>query len=334
MKINFIKIMAGAVLIASIGYYTIAASTINENPAANEFKPKNDITNIVKSDDTSNGNEAKTDITSEKSTEQNDICNIIENPEQKLDTHEQIKSYTVKAGDTLYSISKKFNISLAKLKEINNLAVDNIYAGQNLSLIASESISTPISPPAQTIDNLVLVNKTHPLPSTYVPSSLVNPRVLSANSLKTRMTQEAAKALEALFSKAKQDNIKLMAISGYRSYSYQESLFASNVIKYGSVEAANQFSAKPGQSEHQTGLAMDVSSSSVNYALTQSFGQTREGIWIKENAPKFGFIVRYLKDKESITGYQYEPWHLRYVGKSAALEIASRNITLEEYLGK
>lgn len=100
------------------------------------------------------------------------------------------------------------------------------------------------------------------------------------------------------------------------------------------MEAANQFSARAGESEHQTGLAMDISSKSVNFSLTQSFAQTREGKWLEENASEFGFIIRYPEGKEHITGYQFEPWHLRYVGKNPSLEIASRNITLEGYLGK
>lgn len=100
------------------------------------------------------------------------------------------------------------------------------------------------------------------------------------------------------------------------------------------IYVANQTSAKPGESEHQTGLAMDVSSPSVNFQLTQYYGHTREGKWLVENAPKHGFIIRYPEGKEYITGYNYEPWHIRYVGKNAAEFIMNENITLEEYLGK
>ena len=89
---------------------------------------------------------------------------------------------------------------------------------------------------------------------------------------------------------------------------------------------------KPGQSEHQSGLAADVSSPSVNYALTESFGKTDEGIWLAQNAHKFGFIIRFPDGKESITGYLYEPWHIRYVGESVATEIYAKDLTLEEYL--
>lgn len=194
----------------------------------------------------------------------------------------------------------------------------------------SPAAKAPVKVPA----DLMLVNKRHSLSEGYVPKGLTSPKVPSLNRSKTKMTPEAAKALEALFAKAKRDNIKLTAVSGYRSYERQKAIFASNTGKYGSAEAANQFSARAGQSEHQTGLAMDVSSPSVNFTLTQSFAGTREGKWLKENAAVFGFIIRYQKGKEHITGYQFEPWHIRYVGKPAAIEIAGKNITLEEYLGK
>lgn len=241
--------------------------------------------------------------------------------------------YIVKAGDSLYSISKKTGTTVNLLKELNSLISNTIYPGQQLKTQKPKDNSVT-KPPVVATNNLVLVNKTHNLPAGYVPKSLVYPNVSTVNRSKTMMTPEAAKALEALFAKAKQDNIKLTAISGYRSYERQSSIFASNINKYGSAAAANQFSARPGQSEHQTGLAMDVSSPSVNFALTQSYAQTREGKWLKDNAPKYGFIIRYTKGNERITGYQSEPWHIRYVGKNASLEIASRNITFEEFLGK
>lgn len=234
-------------------------------------------------------------------------------------------AYTVKPGDSLYKIAGKKGTTVDKLKQLNNLISDVIYPGQRLRITGQTGNAS--------VNNLMLVNKTHNLPTGYVPKSLVAPKVPSVNKAKTMMTPEAAKALEALFAKAKRDNIKLTAISGYRSYQRQSAIFTSNIKKYGSASAANQFSARPGQSEHQTGLAMDVSSPSVGFALTQAYAETREGKWLKENAPRYGFILRYPKGGESITGYQFEPWHIRYVGKDAALEMAKRNITLEEYLG-
>lgn len=125
--------------------------------------------------------------------------------------------------------------------------------------------------------------------------------------------------------------IELAAVSGFRSYERQAAIFANAVQRKGEVEA-NRVSARPGQSEHQTGLAMDVSSASVGYALVEAFGETVEGKWLAQNAPKYGFIIRYPKGKEHITGYRYEPWHLRYVGVEHAMKISQRGLTLEEYL--
>lgn len=177
---------------------------------------------------------------------------------------------------------------------------------------------------------LVLVNKTRNLPSDYTPPDLVLPQV-SGNKAVMKMRKEAADALERLFSEASNDGIKLYAASGYRPYSLQLKLYNNEVNATGSEEAANKVVAIPGQSEHQTGLAMDVSSASVNYGLVDSFDSTKEGIWLKEHAKDEGFIIRYQKDKVDITGYSYEPWHIRYVGKEAAEYITSHDITFDQY---
>ncbi|GED13681.1 hypothetical protein AMI01nite_16720 [Aneurinibacillus migulanus] len=182
----------------------------------------------------------------------------------------------------------------------------------------------------------VLVNKKRNLPADYEPTDLVVPNVafsFAGDSPKKQLRRSAARALEALFAQAKKDRIDLKAVSGYRSYSTQKAIFSRNAKKKGK-EVANRTSAYPGQSEHQTGLAMDVSSASVSYGLEQRFGNTKEGKWLAKNAPAFGFIIRYPKDKESITGYSYEPWHIRYVGKDIAQAVANRGVTLEEYFGE
>ena len=106
-----------------------------------------------------------------------------------------------------------------------------------------------------------------------------------------------------------------------------------NVKKHDSVEKANRTSAKAGQSEHQTGLAMDITLKSLNYELTTSFGNTAEGKWVEKNAHNYGFIIRYPEGKEDITGYSYEPWHIRSVGVDLATKIYNSGLTYEEYLG-
>lgn len=183
---------------------------------------------------------------------------------------------------------------------------------------------------------LVVANKTHHLPESFVPNDLVEtpvPFPFEEDLPKKMLRAEAASALDDMFKAANSQGLDLFAQSGYRSYDRQEAIFASNVDRYGSKEKANQVSAEPGESEHQTGLAMDVTSPAVNYRLVQSFDQTEEGQWVLNHAHEYGFIIRYPKGDSSITGYDYEPWHLRYVGKKAANYIHSKQITLEEYLG-
>ncbi|WP_245802053.1 M15 family metallopeptidase [Fictibacillus arsenicus] len=185
-------------------------------------------------------------------------------------------------------------------------------------------------------DILIVANKERNLPEDYEPADLVIPNVpfpFKEDLPKKKLRKEAASSVEELFKAAEGQGLELLAQSGYRSYDTQVSIFAYNADQFGE-EKANQTSAQPGQSEHQTGLSLDVTSPQVNYELVEKFGETKEGKWLAENAYKYGFIIRYLKGKEDITGYQYEPWHLRYVGKEHAKEIHERGITLEEYLEK
>ncbi|WP_179031399.1 M15 family metallopeptidase [Paenibacillus kribbensis] len=179
----------------------------------------------------------------------------------------------------------------------------------------------------------VVVNKQRSLPEGYAPDDLVEPQVpfsFDGPHEKRHMRKEAAGALEKLFDGAKKDGIELRAVSGYRSYKRQVSIFNNNVKTKGEAYAS-QVSAVPGTSEHQTGLAIDVSSPSVGNVLEQSFGASKEGEWLEKHAPEYGFIIRYMKDKQDITGYVYEPWHIRYVGKDIAEDVAKQGLTLEEY---
>ena len=183
-------------------------------------------------------------------------------------------------------------------------------------------------------NKLTLVNKVFALPEDYIPGDLVRPDVEFSfgdqDIEKSYMRQEAASALEKMFADAKSQDIHLFAVSGYRSYQRQDDNFHNKVNKIGE-EAAAKIVAYPGNSEHQTGLAMDISSQSANFKLTEQFGGTPEGKWLMENAHRFGYILRYPKGLETITGYNYEPWHYRYVGLKAAAEIYKNQLTLEEY---
>ncbi|RYM01486.1 D-alanyl-D-alanine carboxypeptidase family protein [Sporolactobacillus sp. THM7-7] len=181
---------------------------------------------------------------------------------------------------------------------------------------------------------LVLVNKYFKLPDHYTPEKLVYPNVpftTSQKSEKWKMRPAAAKALERMFAAAEKDGIRLAGVSAYRSHERQMELFNYYVQKYGEKKAA-AYSARPGTSEHETGLAIDVSGIDGMYQAAQAFSETPEAKWLKRHAPDYGFIIRYPKGKERVTGYEYESWHLRYVGHPVSKVIAEKGLALEEYL--
>ncbi|MFC9711495.1 D-alanyl-D-alanine carboxypeptidase family protein [Paenibacillus sp. NPDC056933] len=179
----------------------------------------------------------------------------------------------------------------------------------------------------------VIVNKQRSLPEGYEPDDLVEPNVpfsFDGPHEKRHMRKEAAEALEKLFAGAKADGIELRAVSGYRSYQRQVSIYNNNVKTKGQ-EYTDRVSSVPGHSEHQTGLAIDVSSPSVGNALEEVFGTSKEGEWLAEHAAEYGYIIRYPKGEDRITGYVYEPWHIRYVGTELAPDVVKSGLTLEEY---
>lgn len=193
---------------------------------------------------------------------------------------------------------------------------------------------------ADKIDNdpaslYVLVNKENPVDQYYKPDDLVEPQVefnFDKEDEKRYMREEAARALEGMFAQAEEEGYHLQAVSGYRSFLRQTILFKNN-LKYHGLEYTSLYSAMPGKSEHQTGWAMDITCDSVDNVLSIDFGDCPEGQWVNDNCYKFGFIIRYPKNSEDITGYAYEPWHLRYVGYNLARYLRDNGITLDEYYG-
>jgi len=181
----------------------------------------------------------------------------------------------------------------------------------------------------------ILINKSHPLqPLTYVPPELTVPAVLLAEpptDPEMQLAPLAAGALTNLFVAAESDNINLVLSSGYRSYSDQATLYASSLENDGAV--ANEAVARPGYSEHQSGLAADVILSDYFCAAQGCFTLSRAAAWLNQNSYRYGFIVRYPLYKETSTSYEYEPWHLRYVGASLARRLYASQATLEEFYG-
>ncbi|ERI91488.1 serine-type D-Ala-D-Ala carboxypeptidase [Clostridiales bacterium oral taxon 876 str. F0540] len=182
---------------------------------------------------------------------------------------------------------------------------------------------------------LMLVNKNHQLEKDYVPRNLVKAEVSflpSASDEEMLMQRHAAEALKEMFEAADKQGLKLFGVSAYRSFDSQQSLY-NEKLKSRGKSYVDSYVAVPGESEHQTGLAIDIRGiSSVNNSNAKDFGQTKEGIWVRNNSQNFGFIIRYPKGKENITGYSYEPWHIRYVGQDIAEKINASNIVLEEYI--
>ena len=161
------------------------------------------------------------------------------------------------------------------------------------------------------VDGVLLANKTYSLPASYDPKGL---------------TKETSAAFKKMQTAAYKDGISLWVCSGYRSYYDQKYLYNMYCNRDGKA-VADKYSARPGYSDHQTGMAIDVNNAS------DSFGGTREAKWLANNCAKYGFIIRYPKGKEAYTGYQYEPWHIRYVGTPLAQNITNSGLSLEEYFG-
>lgn len=212
-------------------------------------------------------------------------------------------------------------------KKNKNLSIEDIVMNVNIGL--DKPYYTNTKPAKNLNTNLILVNKYHYLTKNYVPNNLVpiNPDYARSGM---SLVKEAKEAFEKLSQDAKQDNMMIFAISSYRSYDYQLNLYNTYVAADGK-KAADTYSARAGFSEHQTGLVVDVYDGITPYT---SFEETKEFKWMQENAYKYGFILRYPKDKVKITGYQYESWHYRYVGKKIAKIIKEANLSLEEYYVK
>lgn len=175
------------------------------------------------------------------------------------------------------------------------------------------------------IDGILIVNKTYPLPADYVPTDTYSDAT-GKEYCSTCINKEAYEQYKLMKADATSLGLNIWIQSGYRSYTLQEKLY-NNYVKRDGKAAADTYSARPGYSEHQTGLAFDLNS------ISDDFQYTNEGKWIHNNAYKYGFILRYPKNKENITGYKYESWHLRYVGVDLATKLYNNGdwITLEEY---
>lgn len=210
-----------------------------------------------------------------------------------------------------------------------------------LSPPATESAGTPPAGPrgpatpgaVVTGDPQCLVTKQRGLSASYAPSDLTTlpARLLASDGVQVRRV--AADAVVRLIDDAAREGHGLFVLSGFRSYQEQERVMRDEVALYGKALAERQV-APPGHSEHQLGLAVDITSRRAPYELRAAFGQEPEGRWLATNAPRYGFVISYPQGKEQVTGYTYEPWHIRHLGQALAEQVAASGLTLTEFLPK
>lgn len=239
--------------------------------------------------------------------------NILEDNNKKSDNNEKLNDINNKEEEVIKLESAPLNSNEYK----------NLNDGEYLT---STGHKLKIENGIAYVDGNLIVNKTYSLPQDYKPS---NPnQAITAERCKNCIDKDVMDAFNLMKSDAEAVGLNIYISSGYRAYSYQERLY-NNYSAVDGIEGADTYSARPGHSEHQTGLCFDLNE------IDDSFAKTDEGIWVNENARLYGFIIRYPKGKEKITGYQYESWHLRYVGVDLATKLYNNGdwLTLEEFYG-
>ena len=251
---------------------------------------------------------------------QNKISNIDVKEYFLKEKYNNISSYI----NALNFIPKNISRYVDYYNKNQNMTYDNIILNVNMNL--DYDFYTNVNTLHNYLDITTLVNKYNKLPDNYEIDDLVT--LDNEYSKKGEKVREVIyNDLKKMFDEAKKDNINLNVISGFRTNEKQDTLF-NNSIKKNGLDHALIYSAKPGYSEHQLGLAIDINS------VEESFKNTNEYKWLKNNSYKYGFIERYPEGKEKITGFGYEPWHYRYLGVDVATKIFTENITYEEYVAK
>ena len=261
-------------------------------------------------------------LLAEKGYTEAQINNVISNNKiVKILLEKEYNPYILDIMNSKYYIEKNLEKYLTYKEKYPNTSYDDVIAIINVK--ANTDWYSTISDSDLTKENLILVNKFHSLSSEYEIEDLTEMNVAYAYSGKS-IKSEVYSAFKSLSNAAKKQGLTIIATNTYRSYSAQEKTY--NTIKSSNGrEYADNYAARPGHSEHQTGLAIDVNT------ISDSFAYTNEYKWLKENAYKYGYILRYPKEYTNLTGYKFEPWHYRYVGVDIASYIHNHNITYDEY---
>lgn len=246
----------------------------------------------------------------EKDNEENVNNEVID------DDYSTISTF-IKENNERYKSFNKLNPTMSKEEVVKrvNVSIDYKFYEKKYDAL------NPYTP-------LILVNKYYYIDENYVPTDLEEVNIECASGRNILASKGAKDKFVEMCTDAKNLGYTVKAVSVYRSYNYQKVLY-NQYLENDSQASVDTYSARAGHSEHQTGLAFDVYNGSVSYT---NFGITNEFKWVRENAHKYGFIIRYTEQNEFITGYKNEPWHLRYVGIEPATYIYNNNITLEEYL--
>ena len=228
-------------------------------------------------------------------------------------------------------LKEKYYIK-AKLNDYINFYEDNLEKTSNEVVLlvntnAYKEHYTDIKNTDTSKNNLMINNKYYKLSESYEPNDLVEVKNWYSYGSNNKLRKEAYESFVNMFNKAKEDNITLIINSSYRSYKEQQEVY-NDYLSKNTQEYTDKYAARPGHSEHQTGLAIDLTTYGAN---GDNFDQTEAFRWLSENAFRYGYILRYPKGKETITGYNYESWHYRYVGVEAATTIHDSDITFDEY---
>ncbi|MEK7247950.1 MAG: D-alanyl-D-alanine carboxypeptidase family protein, partial [Chloroflexota bacterium] len=238
-------------------------------------------------------------------------------------------TYTVQPGDTLAVIAELYNVTVGELMSANGIDDPTaLQVGQVLRIPGVPASITPTPTPGpSTTDSpsddvtlVQLVDKQHPLPDSYAPSNLTSVAGLYiAPGYSASLRPEALSGLITMLDAAAAAGYDIRVVSGYRSYQDQVTTYQYWVEQLGEEEAS-RVSAKPGYSEHQLGTTADLGTEEFGWDLTEGFGATPAGMWLRNNSATYGFALSYPPGEEDVTGYAYEPWHYRYIGVDAALD--------------
>lgn len=254
--------------------------------------------------------------TEEKSVEPNELDNV-ETPSKTTESEEPLKQQD---GNTDLDVSEKNGEQPSTNtgeQPIKQPAKENTSTTEDVKLENGYIVGQKPATEPTIVKGVLIANKKNPLPPSYNKGE----------------DPKARTAFEKMAKAAKEEGLELVAFSGFRSYDYQKTLYDRYVNRDGK-EAADRYSARPGYSEHQTGLAFDIGEKGrEDVWLTNDFGETEAGRWLAQNSHKYGFILRYPKGKEEITGFMHESWHFRYLEGELATKVHEAGVTLEEYLG-